>query len=89
MLQRSDTAATTGEVRIGKVVEVTVLRRSFVRTGTSTTPVWMGFVGFRFLDAPRGVSTGGGVCEGRWEYGSVVRAVQQRKCAVRCALFII
>ena len=52
MLQRSDTAATTGEVRIGKVVEVTVLRRSFVRTRTSTTPVWMGSVRIRSVCAP-------------------------------------
>ena len=28
--------------RVGRVVELTVLRRSFVRTRTSTTPVWMG-----------------------------------------------
>ena len=38
--------------RVGKVVELTVLRRSFVRTRTSTTPVWMGSMRIRSVCAP-------------------------------------
>ena len=36
----------------GRVVELTVLRRSDVRTRTSTTPVWTGWVRVRGVDAP-------------------------------------